>query len=105
MRLHCHDAGLPEPTVQLPVLGARGRAHRWIDLGWEEAKAGLEYDGEEAHGADRRHSDRRRHNVLEDDGWAMFYATDHDIYGNPGVLMAQVERAITRRSRGEGRAR
>lgn len=24
---------LPEPTVQLPVLGARGRAHRWIDLG------------------------------------------------------------------------
>jgi hypothetical protein len=103
MRLLCHDAGLPEPTVQLPVLDARGRDHRWIDLGWEEAKVGLEYDGEEAHGADRRHSDRRRHNVLGDGGWAMFYATDQDIR-HPRTLMAQLDRAITRRSRGKGRS-
>ena len=103
MRLHCHDAGLPEPTVQLPVLDARGRAHRWLDLGWEVAKVGLEYDGEEAHGDDRRHADRKRHNILGDDDWAMFYATDQDIRA-PGTLMAQLDRAITRRSRGKGRS-
>lgn len=104
MRLHCHDAGLPAPAVQLPVLDRRGRPHRWLDLGWEEVKVGLEYDGETAHGEDRRHRDRRRHNVLEDDGWAMFYATDHDIHGDPRLLMGQVGRAIARRSRGDGRS-
>jgi hypothetical protein len=103
MRLLCHDAGLPEPIVQLPVLDARGRARRWLDLGWEEAKVGLEYDGEESHGDDRRRADRRRHNVLEDGDWAMFYATDHDIR-SPRTLMAQVDRAISRRSRGKGRS-
>lgn len=101
MRLLCHDAGLPEPTVQLPVLGARGRAHRWLDLGWEEVQVGLEYDGERAHGDDRRHADRRRHNVLEDDGWAMFYATDEDIR-QPRTLTTQLARAISRRSRRDG---
>ncbi len=104
MRLHCHDAGLPEPTVQLPVLDARGRVHRWLDLGWLRERVGLEYDGEQAHGNDRRRADRRRHNVLADDGWAMFYATDQDVH-DPRTLMAQIDRAIARRSRGDGRSR
>ena len=100
MRLICHDAGLPRPTVQLPVLDERGRPRRWLDLGWEEAKVGLEYDGEESHeGVDRRRSDRRRHNWLQDDDWAMFYATDADIYVSSTALMSQVAAAIERRSR------
>jgi hypothetical protein len=75
LRLRCYDAGLPSPTVQLPVLDSRGRPRRWLDLGWEDAKVGLEYDGEEGHSGRRNlRSDRRRHNFLQDDGWAMFYA-------------------------------
>lgn len=105
LRLHCHDAGLPAPVLQLPVPDRHGRPRRWLDLGWEEERVGLEYDGEQAHGDDRRHRDRRRHNVLEDAGWAMFYATDHDVLGDPRVLMAQVERALARRSRRDGRRR
>lgn len=101
MRLLCHDAGLPRPTLQLPVLDAGGRTRRWLDLGWEKAKVGLEYDGEESHeGADRRRADRRRHNWLQDDDWAMFYATDADIYGSSSAaLLSQVAAAIERRSR------
>ncbi len=103
MRLICHDAGLPRPTLQLPVLDARGRPRRWLDIGWEEVKVGLEYDGEEAHGGERnRRDDNRRHNWLQDDDWAMYYATDADIYGNPATLMSQVEAAIKRRSRRDG---
>lgn len=105
LRLHCHDAGLPAPTLQLPVPDRHGRPHRWLDLGWEEEQVGLEYDGEQAHGDDRRHRDRRRHDVLEDAGRAMFYATDHDVLGDPRLLMAQVERALARRSRRDGRRR
>ncbi|WP_219413165.1 hypothetical protein [Pseudonocardia nigra] len=101
LRLRCHDAGLPPPTLQLPVPDARGKACRWIDLGWEEVKVGIEYDGEQYHDdtPDRRRSDRRRHNFLQDDGWSMFYATDLDVYRDFGDLMAKVGAAIDRRSR------
>ena len=104
MRLLCHDAGLPAPILQLPVLDSRGTTRRWLDLGWEKAKVGLEYDGEEAHGGERnRRADDRRHNWLQGDEWAMFYATDHDIYRSATELMAQVGAAIERRSRADGR--
>lgn len=100
LRLRCHDAGLPPPALQLPVLDDRGRPCRWLDLGWEEAMVGLEYDGEIGHdGAVRRRADRRRHNFLEDRGWRMFYATDLDVYRDHDALMAQVTRALARRSR------
>lgn len=100
LRLRCHDAGLPPPTLQLPVLDASGRPCRWLDLGWDEVKVGLEYDGETGHdGATRRRADRRRHNLLQDDGWAMFYATDLDVYRDHVPLMRAVAAAIERRSR------
>jgi hypothetical protein len=101
LRLRCHDAGLPPPTVQLPVLDDRGRVRRWLDLGWEEVQVGLEYDGELGHddSPERRRSDRRRHNFLQDGEWAMFYATDLDVHRYHAALMAQVGAAIARRSR------
>ena len=99
LRLRCHDAGLPPPTLQLPVLDPRGRPCRWLDLAWEEAKVGLEYDGEERHaGRQNLRSDRRRHNFLQDDDWAMFYATDLDVYRDFEELMSKVGAAIERRS-------
>jgi hypothetical protein len=98
LRLRCHDAGLPPPTLQLPVLDSRDRPCRWLDLAWEEAKVGLEYDGEEGHtGRQNLRADRRRHNFLQDDGWAMFYATDLDVYRDHAELMRKVGAAIERR--------
>ncbi|TWF76873.1 hypothetical protein FHX44_112771 [Pseudonocardia hierapolitana] len=99
LRLRCHDAGLPPPTPQFPVLGPGGRARRWLDLAWEEVKVGLEYDGEEGHaGPENLRADRRRHNFLQDDGWAMFYATDLDVYRDFSDLMRKVGAAIERRA-------
>lgn len=99
MRWRCHEARLPRPTVQLPVSGRDGRSHRWLDLGWDDVKVGLEYDGEVGHdGAVRRRADRRRHNVLQDDDWLMFYATDLDIYRDAAALMSKVDAAIRRRA-------
>ncbi|MHA6785536.1 hypothetical protein ACVGOW_31745 [Pseudonocardia saturnea] len=98
LRWLCHEAGLPPPTVQLPVIGRSGRTVRWIDLGWAKAKVGLEYDGEIGHdGARRRRADRRRHNGLQDDDWAMFYATDLDVYRDHAALTAKVAAALRRR--------
>ncbi|MFC5231963.1 hypothetical protein [Pseudonocardia zijingensis] len=99
LRLRCHDAGLPPPTVQFPVFDARGRARRFVDLAWEEVEVGLEYDGEEGHTGQRAlRSDRRRHNYLQDEGWAMFYATDLDVYRDFADLMRKVGAAIRRRA-------
>lgn len=99
MRWRCHEARLPRPTVQLPVLFSDGRARRWLDLGWEDVKVGLEYDGETGHAtATQRRADRRRHNILQDDDWAMFYATDLDIYRGHRALMSKVDAAIRRRA-------
>ena len=97
--MRCHDAGLPQPIPQFPVFDSRGRPRRWLDLAWEEAKVGLEYDGDEGHaGRQNMRSDRRRHNFLQDDGWMMFYATDLDVYRDFGELMRKVGAAIERRS-------
>jgi hypothetical protein len=99
LRLRCHDAGLPPPTLQLPVLGPRGRPRRWLDLAWEEVKVGLDYDGEEGHtGRENLRADRRRHNFLQDGGWTMFYATDLDVYRDHEDLMCKVGRAVDRRT-------
>lgn len=98
LRWRCHKAGLPPPTVQVPVLDAWGRAVRWLDLGWEEVRVGLEYDGAVGHdGAARRRADRLRHNGLQDAGWAMFYATDLDVSRDRAPLMAQVAAALRQR--------
>jgi hypothetical protein len=99
LRMRRHDAGLPPPTPQLPVFDSSGRARRWLDLAWEEVKVGLEYDGEEGHaGRLNLRADRRRHNFLQDDGWAMFHATDLDVYRDSTELMRKVGAAIERRS-------
>jgi hypothetical protein len=101
LRLRCYDAGLPPPTLQFPVLDSSGRPRRWLDLAWEEVKVGLEYDGENGHaGQENLRADRRRHNFLQDDGWAMFYATDLDVYRDHTELMRKVGAAIERRSAG-----
>jgi hypothetical protein len=103
LRLRCHDAGLPPPTLQFPVLDSGGRPCRWLDLAWEEAKVGLEYDGAEGHaGRQNLRSDRRRHNFLQDDGWAMFYATDLDVYHDFADLIRKVGSAVSRRSVDQG---
>jgi hypothetical protein len=45
LRLAVHDAGLPPPTPQLEVRAAGGRLLARLDLGWEQERVGVEYDG------------------------------------------------------------
>jgi hypothetical protein len=97
MRLRCHDAKLPRPTVQLPVEDERGRARRWLDLAWEWAMVALEYDGAEGHeGSERRRADRVRHNWLQGRRWTMFYATDIDIARRDAPLYGVIAAALLR---------
>lgn len=59
--------GLPAPELQIPVCDSNGFVLYWLDLGLEELRLGVEYDGEEWHSsdADRAHDITRR-TALED---------------------------------------
>jgi hypothetical protein len=54
LRLLIIRAGFPRPRTQIPVLSPNGRRWYYLDMGWEDIKLALEYDG------DHHRTDRRR---------------------------------------------
>ncbi|MGF1661341.1 MAG: hypothetical protein ACFCVG_02525 [Kineosporiaceae bacterium] len=71
LRLLVVDRGFVEPSVQAPVRTMQGRIVALLDLGWEEQRLGLEYDGA-VHRESRQHSkDLRRHNRIRGRGWTV----------------------------------
>ena len=68
LRLMMIDDGYRRPATQLPVTDGRHRA--FIDLGWEEPKIGLDYEGGH-HLTERRTyvNDIGRYAMIEGQGW------------------------------------
>lgn len=52
LRLLLMDNGFPRPATQIPVLGSRGKPFAYLDMGWEDVKIAVEYDGDQ-HRKDR----------------------------------------------------
>ena len=99
-RLLLHDARLPAPKPQLEVLDEWGVERYRLDLGFEEQRVGLEYDGASHLDRRRMRGDRSRHNWLSDRGWTMRYFTDEDLYRRPDHLVSTARSALlSRRSR------
>ena len=53
LRLLLMDAGFPKPQTQIPVLGPDGHPLYYLDMGWEDEKIAVEYDGD--HHRERLH--------------------------------------------------
>lgn len=70
LRLRLIDAGLPAPTTQIPVVERGYWPFAWLDMGWEEYRVSVEYDGDQ-HRKDRPQyvRDHRRQRRLEALGW------------------------------------
>lgn len=68
LRLLAIDAGFPRPRTQIRV--SDGFAEAFIDLGWDEPKIGLDYDGGQ-HQTDRRRfvHDIGRNELIDRQGW------------------------------------
>jgi hypothetical protein len=47
LRLLLIRAGFPRPTTQIPVTSADGRRRYFLDMGWEDLKLAVEYDGDQ----------------------------------------------------------
>ena len=54
----------------------------WVDLGVDDLRFGVEYDGEEFHGPDREeHDDARRRWITERQGWVLRIVRRSNLYG------------------------
>jgi hypothetical protein len=71
-RLALIDAGLPAPRTQIVVRDAYGEFVARIDMGYEELRVGIEYDGPQ-HWTDAEQRDRDidRYSALLDLGWVI----------------------------------
>ena len=80
------EAGYPPPQTQIPVYGAYGELVAVVDIGWEELKLALEYEGDH-HRTNRRvfNNDIARHEALTRDlDWIVIRVTAEDTRG--GIL-------------------
>lgn len=96
LRLLLIRAGFPPPQTQVPVYDEYGQLVAVLDMGWEQLKLAVEYDGDH-HRTDRRqfNKDIRRGEALTELGWIHVRVTAEDTEG--GVI-ARVSAAWDRRA-------
>jgi Protein of unknown function (DUF559) len=96
LRLLLIHAGLPRPQTQIAVCDAFGDVIAYLDMGWEETKVAVEYDGDQ-HRSDRRQFtwDIRRLEQLEGLGWIVIRVIAGD---KPADIMRRVRSALARRA-------
>lgn len=96
LRIVLVQAGLPPPQTQIPVFDHFGEPVAYLDMGWEELKVAVEYDGEQ-HRTDRRQYtwDVRRLETLERLGWIIVRVVAGD---RPADIVRRVRAARARRA-------
>jgi Protein of unknown function (DUF559) len=95
LRVVLIQAGLPRPQTQIPVRDEFGSPFAYLDMGWEDVKVAVEYDGEQ-HRSDRRQYswDVRRLETLERLGWIVIRVLAGD---RPAEVLGRVRAALARR--------
>jgi very-short-patch-repair endonuclease len=96
LRVVLMQAGLPRPQTQIPVRDEFGSAVAYLDMGWEDVKVAVEYDGEQ-HRTDRRQYswDVRRLEMLHSLGWIVVRVVAGD---RPAEIVSRVRAALARRN-------
>ncbi|MGI5287246.1 DUF559 domain-containing protein [Nonomuraea polychroma] len=97
LRVILVEGGLPKPSTQIRVELDNDR-HAYLDMGWEDFKVAVEYDGQEHHtsaadqqrDADRREELRRR-------GWRVIAVRRDVIPGQIADLLYHVANALIER--------
>lgn len=73
------ESGLPKPQTQIPVHDDWGRPVAYLDMGWQELKVAVEYDGEHHRTRRSQYSyDIRRMEMLQSKGWIVVRVTAED---------------------------
>lgn len=96
LRLVLVLAGLPRPRTQWVVQDERARRAVWLDLAYPAQRIGIEYDGGHHLTPAAVRRDIARTTALVDRGWRVYRYTSDEILGAPGLIVAQVRRALER---------
>jgi hypothetical protein len=96
LRLLLVRAGFPVPRTQVPVYDGYGGLAAVLDMGWEDVKLAVEYEGDH-HRTNRRQFNRdiRRAEAVAELGWLVLRVTAED---TPGGIIARVSAAWQRRA-------
>jgi very-short-patch-repair endonuclease len=94
-RLALIDAGLPRPQTQIVVRNEYGDFVARIDMGYEELRVGIEYDGPQ-HWTDPAQRDRDidRYTALLDLGWKIIRVSGNLLRYRQGTFIARVLAAM-----------
>jgi hypothetical protein len=96
LRLVLIKAGYPRPQTQITVRDQCGALVAIVDMGWEDIKVAVEYEGDH-HRTDRRQFNRdiARFEALTELGWIIVRVTVEDV---PGGILRRVAAAWARRA-------
>ena len=84
-------AGLPEPQVNIPIHDADGNLRFRIDLGFEEVRFAIEYDGRWHDEEDQRqHDEERRTTLSTEENWTFLIVKAPDLYEQPEQLLMRI---------------
>lgn len=94
-RLALIDAGLPRPQTQIRVCGDYGDFVARIDMGYDELRVGIEYDGPQ-HWTDpeQRARDIDRHAALLDLGWTIIRVSSELLRYRQATFIGRVVAAM-----------
>lgn len=95
LRLLVIRNGFPPPTTQVPVYDEFGQVVAVVDMGWEELKLGLDYEGEHHRGPVRFNKDIRRYDEITRLGWTDIRVTSLD---TEAVIIARLTTEWNRRT-------
>jgi very-short-patch-repair endonuclease len=98
LRLLLIDAGFRRPATQIPVHDEYGTPIAFLDMGWEDVKIAVEYDGDQ-HRSDRRQYvwDERRLRLIRERGYLHVKVIAED---RPFEVIERVRRAWAEREPG-----
>ncbi|GIG34814.1 hypothetical protein [Cellulomonas pakistanensis] len=93
------SSDLPRPDLQVGVSTRLG--WRWVDLGWNEVRLAVEFDGRVKYGTAQQEAaaafmaEKRRQEAVEEEGWVVVRVTWADL-DHPAEVLARVRRAWRR---------
>jgi hypothetical protein len=86
--------GLPRPDVQIWVCDENGYGYARIDMGYEERRLGIEFDGKEH--AKQWQADLERERRLRVQGWEIVRFVAADVYHRQPFIVSTVRQFLTR---------
>jgi len=96
LRLLLVRAGFPRPQTQIAVRNEWGWAEAYLDMGWEDIKVAVEYDGDQHRSSRTQYvKDIRRLEMLERKGWIVIRVIAEN---HPEDIVCRVLEARARRA-------